>query len=382
MKIAYVANQYLPSFGGIEAHVRMISECLAENGHDVYVVTTSLINGLPSFSLPKFEVINKVKVIRNRTMPWNIGRGWPAFSPSFPSTLIKLKPDVVHVHGLWPYHITNTALLLCKATEIKTVFTPHYHPQRAGRIRFLDRLVNRGILGLADSIIAITENEKEYYESIDLKDAALIPNPVDLHSFDKINATFATNKWKLNSRFLLLVARLTEGKKVERAIELIDKLPSTMDDVQLVVVGQDYGTARRLKSLSEKLGLTHRIIFTGAISDEKLNSLYWLSTLVLITSRYEAFGRTIIEAWAHEKPVAAFAGGGVIDALANNNGGLLAHDFEDFVKKVVYLLSDDTRISNLGTEGRRIVEMKYTTKAVGRSTLAIYERLVGSLRRS
>lgn len=58
MKILQVCPRYYPFVGGVEEHVRNISERLVKK-HDVIVATTD-----PSRILPNEEIINGVKVVR------------------------------------------------------------------------------------------------------------------------------------------------------------------------------------------------------------------------------------------------------------------------------------------------------------------------------
>lgn len=62
MKIAQICPRYSPDIGGVETHVKEISERLVRAGHDVEVITTD-----PTGRLSKRETINGVKVIRFRS---------------------------------------------------------------------------------------------------------------------------------------------------------------------------------------------------------------------------------------------------------------------------------------------------------------------------
>ena len=89
MKILQVCPRYYPYFGGVEEHVRNISQRLAEK-HEVTVATMD-----PSVKLPKEEVIDGVKIKRFREMYY--------FSKDLRNYLIKNSDsfDVVHAHS---YH--------------------------------------------------------------------------------------------------------------------------------------------------------------------------------------------------------------------------------------------------------------------------------------
>ncbi|MDI6640295.1 MAG: glycosyltransferase, partial [Methanocellales archaeon] len=66
MKIAQVCPRYHPDIGGVETHVKEISERLVKRGFEVEVICTD-----PTGRLPKHEMINGVKVTRFRSIAPN-----------------------------------------------------------------------------------------------------------------------------------------------------------------------------------------------------------------------------------------------------------------------------------------------------------------------
>jgi glycosyltransferase involved in cell wall biosynthesis len=94
MKILQVCPRYYPDIGGVEEHVRNISERLAEK-YDVSVFTTD-----PSGKLPKQEVINSVKIRRFKS--WAPDEAY-YFSREIKKCLMKNSDcfDIVHAHS---YH--------------------------------------------------------------------------------------------------------------------------------------------------------------------------------------------------------------------------------------------------------------------------------------
>ena len=69
MKIAQVCPRYHPYIGGVETHVKEVSERLAKRGHEVEVLTTD-----PRGDLPKQEIIDGVIVRRFKS--WAPGEAY------------------------------------------------------------------------------------------------------------------------------------------------------------------------------------------------------------------------------------------------------------------------------------------------------------------
>ena len=93
LKITQVTHTYPPYFGGLSHLVDNIAQCMANQGHQVEVVTLD-----PSKENPSEEYRGGVKVYR-----------FPCFAPGnsyfFPSTkmynyLANKDSDVVHVHNI------------------------------------------------------------------------------------------------------------------------------------------------------------------------------------------------------------------------------------------------------------------------------------------
>ena len=68
--------------------------------------------------------------------------------------------------------------------------------------------------------------------------------------------------------------------------------------------------------LASKLKISDRVVFTGRVDHEKLESYYAAARLVVVPSRWpEPFGMVGIEAMARGRPVVAFDTGGIGDWL-------------------------------------------------------------------
>jgi glycosyltransferase involved in cell wall biosynthesis len=117
MKILQVVARYYPDIGGVEEHVRNISERLARK-HEVIVCATD-----SSGKLAREETIGQVKVKRFES--WAPGEAY-FFSRQLKKYLDENSSgfDVVHAHG---YHSFPPLYAAQSKKENKFFFTPHYH---------------------------------------------------------------------------------------------------------------------------------------------------------------------------------------------------------------------------------------------------------------
>ncbi|HSB54177.1 MAG TPA: glycosyltransferase family 4 protein [Gemmatimonadales bacterium] len=178
-------------------------------------------------------------------------------------------------------------------------------------------------------------------------------------------------------RWLLTVARLVPHKGVDTGIRALASLHERFPDLQYAVAGT--GPDReRLAALATDLGVSDRLVFLGPVPDEDLPSLYRSATVYLGLSResgneVEGFGLSLVEAQASGCPVIAVKSGGVPDAVADGESGILVppSDAAAAARAIAALLEDDGRRAALGAAGRRRVEERLN-----------WERVVAELRQA
>lgn len=286
MKILQVSPGYFPSIGGVEEHVRNISERLAQE-HKVTVFATD-----PSGELPKEEIINGVLVRRFKSFsPQN------AYHMSF-NMLRELKRsefDIVHGHNYhaFPLFFSRNAM------KKRFVVTPYYHGHGSTALRdLLIRMYKpfgQKSLQEADKVIALSNYEKDLLIRIfnmDSDKIVVIPSGINLDEFKGLKMTRGEPKT------ILYVGRLEEYKGVQH---IIHALPLLDAGFRLEIVGNG-PYKEHLIGLSRKLGLEERIAFYQDLPREELINRYAAAGLLVLLSRYESFAIVVAEALASKTP--------------------------------------------------------------------------------
>ena len=285
MKIIQVCPLYFPSIGGVEEHVRNLSESLAKK-HEVTVFTTD------NLGLPGEEEVNGVFVRRFRSFSPNNAYH---ISLDMRKEIRKSRFDIVHGHD---YHALP--LFFSRyGNGKKFIVTPHYH--RYGVTTFHNLLIRlyrpfgKKIFQDADSVITCSNYEKDLVIEdfqIEGNKIAVIPNGVHLKDFRGLE------KKEREHQTILCVARLEEFKGVQYAIEA---LPLLEESIRLEIVGKGPYKAS-LVGLAKKLGVAHRIDFYQDLRGRELINRYVNADLFMLLSRYESFGITVTEALASKTP--------------------------------------------------------------------------------
>jgi glycosyltransferase involved in cell wall biosynthesis len=94
---------------------------------------------------------------------------------------------------------------------------------------------------------------------------------------------------------------------------------------RLTIVGdlsRNAEAAAQLKAEVARLGLGERVIVTGAIPAERLETLYASADLFVLASHFEGYGMAFAEAIAHGVPVVGTKGGAIPEAVPADAGVL------------------------------------------------------------
>jgi D-alanyl-D-alanine dipeptidase len=148
---------------------------------------------------------------------------------------------------------------------------------------------------------------------------------------------------------------------VDTVIRALPRVLQTVPDAVYVVAG-DGPDADYLEALARAEGVDDHVIFAGRLSWEHLRACYTAAQVFALPARQadpdvEGFGIVFLEANACETPVIGARTGGIPDAIADGQSGLLVppdHP-EALAEALVRLLSDPERASEMGRQGRRRV---------------------------
>ncbi|HWO06984.1 MAG TPA: glycosyltransferase [Candidatus Paceibacterota bacterium] len=163
------------------------------------------------------------------------------------------------------------------------VFLARFIVHRADRIRVVSKRIKDGI-------------EKKYAPRAPI---TVLPIYTDVARLKDARAgalsgRFARYRWKF-----LVVARLEPEKDVTLALESFAE--AAPQDACLIVVG-DGRERHALEARATQLGVANRVFFEGT---QDAAAYYAIADLVLVPSRFEGYGRVIVEALAAGKPVLA-----------------------------------------------------------------------------
>ena len=225
------------------------------------------------------------------------------FEPFFRKTVADFPPDVIHANCI------RSALLIPQDCRQPILL----HDRDAAFPFFVTRHISNRFQNL--HVVAISPLVAEKWRSLLPEDRLhIIPNGFDLEAMAVAQPAPKNDSAAFR---LLQVADFSPWKRHDRFLNLLDQLKPRIPNMKAVIKGrvrdrQGERLLTDLKQMASKLGLDDSLVFNTA--DGSALPEIAAADVVVSCSDGEPFGRTIVEALALGKPVAACRGGG-LDAL-------------------------------------------------------------------
>jgi glycosyltransferase involved in cell wall biosynthesis len=372
MRVVHVTPFYAPAIGGVEEVVRRVAEYMASRGYEVFVVTYNRLRYGGMGSLPRYEVINGVHVIRVKP---NLMFSHGSYSSELPEVIRTLKPDIVHVH-VWRHpHVFQIAKLK-RSLRFKAVLhghAPFYKLSQLGLVtwfyhHFVDAFLV-SYLKLYNVYIALTPYEAERVAQLGLEKykVIIIPNGVDENRCGKGNAI------SRNEGQVLYLGRISKNKNVDLLVKAMNFVIKAVNKAFLVLAGPDEGIAEKFIEYAKKRDI--RLQYLGIVSETTKHELYMKSYVYASPSLYEGFGITLLEAAQHGLPSVITGHGGQHYSAPPNVASIWARPNPlDYAEGIIGLLTDKNLWKKLSENA-----MKWSQNFLWSKILPKYEKLYNDL---
>ena len=241
---------------------------------------------------------------------------------------------VPHVH-------TPHSLGIWKKVQMETDY-PDRKETFAKEFNFDERIQHETILYRScDLIVATTPPQHDMIISdynVPENRVHMIPPGYDDNRFFPVSEatrTLLRRRLGFKQPTVLALGRLATNKGYDLLIEGFGVVAQRIPDAVLhLAVGgsrldaQERKLLAELKALADRLGLRKRIRFSSFIPDEELPDYYRACDVFVLSSRYEPFGMTAIEAMACGAPTVVTVHGGLYRAVTFGRHALFGDPFD------------------------------------------------------
>lgn len=273
-----------------------------------------------------------------------------------------------HVHAYWASTVATVAMGAAELAGVPWSFTAHRYD-----------IVEASLLGeksaSADFVRSISQAGIEFArarsQSEFCRKARVLHLGVEMPERVPVR--------KANSFVVLCPAAFRPVKGHSVLIDGFSRLLRLRPDARLMMVGE--GPMRgRIESLVTSTGLQRQVQFMGAVSHEKLLSLYSEGRVSAVTLAStdtgdglpEGIPVSLMEAMAYGVPVVATDAGGTSELLAGGAGTLVAQNDPEALALALYrLASDEAFALRSGRAARSRVEAEFDARAVSAELLRL-----------
>ncbi len=280
--IALYYSRY--SIGGTERVMSLLMPMFVQMGYNVVLITEEQPTE-NDFSLPK----SVKRVILEKENSFGIKERLS----SWENIISQNNIDLV-LYEAWGSNILLWDLLYLKGKEVSVI--AQTHSVFSYRLLSFDpRFFNlTPVYALLDGVITLSNVDKLFWETFN-KNTYYIPNPVS-------EEVFKAEQSKWLNKTIVWVGRTTYEKNPKAPFEIMKKVVEKVPNAKMFLLG-DFNDPK-WKGLAKKYNISENIEFTGFVSD--VDSYLSKSSVHLMTSSFEGFPMSLLEAKAHGMPTVMF----------------------------------------------------------------------------
>lgn len=295
----------------------------------------------------------------------------------------EIKPDIIHINCCWTplsAYFTIWAKEFCRerCIHIPLVYTPHgmLEPWIISHNYWTRKMpatiiYQRKALKCADIIHSTAESEMRNLRKLGWnKNIHIIPNCVDVTNIKP------KTSWK-KSKKILFLSRVHEKKGINFIIEAVAQLKNELDGYKVSIVGPgDAKYMKQLISMAKSHNVSDIVSFEGSVFGDKKFELYKEADLFLLPTHSENFGIVVAEALACGTPVITTVGTPWTELNEKNCGWCTEIGTKPLVESLKqFLHKSEQELEEMGLNGRRLVEEKYSCESIAQQFLQLYNRV-------
>ncbi|HSA55832.1 MAG TPA: glycosyltransferase family 4 protein [Gemmatimonadaceae bacterium] len=326
--------------------------------------------------------------------------GWEAFDAAYPHEVIRLetemmlptpgvrrrlhaelrqrKPDVVLFGATWPLGHMGPAIK--RKLGISYAGFTHGLELTGALVPGLLRPIGRH----ASLLTSASDWARRKLEGAFGRNMPMLPSGIDTTLFHPgISDAIVRERHALgDAPVICCVSRLVARKGQDMLIRALPAVARRVPAVRLLIVGVGpYEQA--LRALAKRVGVTDRVVFTGAAPYEELAAHFRAGNVFAMPCRsrwfgfdIEALGAVFLQGAAVGRPVIAGDSGGAPEAVKHGETGLVVDPTrpEPIAEALTGLLEDPARAERMGRAGAEWMHREWTWESMTERLRALLEQ--------
>ncbi len=376
MKKLKIGITCYPTVGGSGIVATELGKLLAEKGHEIHFVTSSIpfrLNKMYHNIFFHQVEINQYSVFQYP--PYDI-----ALASKMAEVAVQEELDIMHVHYAIPHAVCAFLAKEMSGRDVKIVTTLH-----GTDITVLgcdNSLIDPIRFGIerSDAVTAVSNAlVSQTHELIGPeKEIQCIHNFIDTRDYYPCESSLRDDFGvKPEEKVIIHVSNFRQVKRVSDVIRsfalIAEEIPA-----QLFLVG-DGPEMKKMITLVDELGIREKVHFLG--KQENLAELYSISDLFLLLSEKESFGLAALEAMACGVPCIGTDIGGIPEVIADGENGYICAlgDLETISTKAISLLSDPVLYKQFSQNALDAVHQRFSAECIVEEYEKVYFGLLGQV---
>ncbi len=336
MRIGLFTDTYFPQVSGVATSIRTLREELEEQGHDVFIFTTTDRD---------VDTEAEHRIIRIPSIPFFAFKDRRVAYRGFSKALSLAKEHRLElIHTQTEFALGFLGLWIAREMEIPIIHT--YHTQYEDYVHYIAKgmlirpgmikYMVRSFLDEVDGVVCPSEIVYNLLVGYRVEpEKRVIPTGIELDRFIQVQDQEEAIRELRESlalspdiKILLSLSRVSYEKNIQAIIRSLPDVLAENAAVRLIVAG-DGPYLDNLKSLAKDIGVEDRVLFVGMVPPEQTVLYYRMADFFVSASTSETQGLTFLESLASGTPVIAQSNPYLDNLISDKMFGTLYQDAED-----------------------------------------------------
>jgi len=306
-------------------------------------------------------------------------------APGLVPQLLRCVPahDVVHIHGLFTFSTTASALAARHrgvpyiVRPLGSLYRYGLHTRRPRLKRLSLTMVEGPILRGAAAVHFTSQAERDEASAIGQPMRGVVI-PLGVDADDGPPVAPLQHAALAGRRAILFLAQLDPRKNLEALIDAIAASLKLRDTCALVVAGAgEPGYVASLKARAEAAGLSDRTLWLGHVEGAQKRAVLAAADLFVLPSFMENFGIAVVEALLAGLPCVLGEGVAIASAIERSGAGITVPPEASAVAHAMERILDDgpAFAHAMGLRARQLAESEFSTAAMVQRLIALYEEV-------